>query len=294
MSVTVSEPITEQAGASRPKGLRHALLASGRVRVGVILTGGVLLVAFVGPFVAPSTTRFAGVPFAQPGTGGLLGTDYLGHNVLGPFLDGGVSLIGLSAAATLLCIVVGAPWGIVAGYRGGWRDEGLMRLADLLLALPQIVFALLFLSILGAKLWLLVLVVGLTQAPRVARVMRAATLSVTERNFIKAAEAIGTPRWKIVFNEILPNVISPLMVEVGLRLTFSIGLVASLSFLGLGVQPPASDWGLMINENRSALTVQPWPVVLPVIMIAMLTVGINLLTDGFARAAIGIDRGVEQ
>ena len=135
------------------------------------------------------------------------------------------------------------------------------------------------------------LVVGISHAPRVARVIRGAALQVVERDFVKAAEAVGEPRRRIIFGELLPNVTSPLLVEVGLRLTYSIGLIAGINFLGLGLQPPKADWGLMINENRLALTYQPWGVLLPIIAIALLTIGTNLLTDAFARAAIGIDRG---
>jgi peptide/nickel transport system permease protein len=145
-------------------------------------------------------------------------------------------------------------------------------------------------SALGAKLWLIVLTVGLTHAPRVARVMRGAALEVVERDFIKSAEVVGEKRWRIVFGELLPNVTSPLLVETGLRMTYSIALVAGISFLGFGLQPPTADWGLMINENRLSITVQAWAVMLPVIAIGLLTVGTNLVTDGISRALIGLDR----
>jgi peptide/nickel transport system permease protein len=166
-----------------------------------------------------------------------------------------------------------------------------MRLNDVLLCFPQIIFVLLAVSALGPKLWLIVLTVGGTHAPRVARVMRGAGQEVVERDFVKAAEVVGEKRWRIVFGELLPNVTSPLLVELGLRMTYSIGLVAAVSFLGFGLQPPTSDWGLMINENRLSITVQPWAVALPVLAIGLLTVGTNLITDGVARAAIGLDRG---
>jgi peptide/nickel transport system permease protein len=121
-------------------------------------------------------------------------------------------------------------------------------------------------------------------------VTRGAALEVVERDFVKSAEALGESRWSILVGELLPNISSPLLVEFGLRLTYSIGLVAAVSFLGFGLQPPAADWGLMINENRVGLTIQPWPVVLPVIAVGLLTIGTNLITDGIARAAIGIGR----
>jgi peptide/nickel transport system permease protein len=199
-------------------------------------------------------------------------------------------VLWLSAAATLLGITVGTVVGLVAAYSRNWLDDVLMRGNDVLLAFPQIIFVLLAVSAIGPKLWLIVLTVGLTHAPRVARVIRGAALEIVERDFVKSAEVVGEKRWRIVFAEVLPNVTSPLLVEVGLRMTYSIGLVAGISFLGFGLQPPAADWGLMINENRLSITVQAWSVLLPVIAIGLLTIGTNLITDGLSRALAGIDR----
>jgi len=181
--------------------------------------------------------------------------------------------------------------GLTAAYLSGAVDEVIMRIADVFMAFPAIVLALLVVTALGPKVILIITVVGISHAPRTARVIRGAAQQVVERDFVKAAEAVGEPRTRVIFGELLPNVVSPLLVEAGLRLTYSIGLIAGLSFIGLGLQPPASDWGLMINENRLSVTVQPWGVLLPVLAIALLTVGTNLLTDAFARAAIGIERG---
>ena len=279
---------------TRRRGLFRRALRIRRTQVGLALTLAVLAVAFVGPYLAPHEAGdFVAGPYLPEAPGTVFGTDNLGRDVLTRFLYGGRLLLALSMLATLIGVAVGAVVGILAGYRGGWIDEILMRTGDVLLAFPQVVMALLFLSILGPRLWLIVLIVGVSHAPRVARVIRGATLGVAERDFIKAAEAAAVPRWRIVLGEILPNVTGTLMVELGLRLTYSIGLIAALSFLGLGLQPPAADWGLMINENRVAMTVQPWAVVLPVTAIAVLTIGTNLITDGLARASVGIDRGVE-
>ena len=129
--------------------------------------------------------------------------------------------------------------------------------------------------------------------PQTARVIRAAVVQVRDLDFVKYAEAIGVPRRRILAQQILPNVVAPLMVEFGLRLTFAIGLIASLDYLGLGVQPPAADWGLMIQENQSGLAVTPWPIVVPIVAIALLTVGTNLVTDGIARSVSGVDRKLE-
>lgn len=277
----------------RKQGLLRRALKSRRTMIGMMMTGLILALAFLGPLVAPhSPTDFVAAPFSPAGIGGPFGTDNLGRDVLSRFLAGGQTLMILALLGTALGVSLGALIGVVAAYHRGWLDEALMRTGDVALAFPQIVLALLFLSIIGPQLWLLVLMVALGHLPRVARVVRGAAMSVVERDFIKAAESVGIPRWRIVVGEIVPNISSTLAVEFGLRLTYSIGLVAGLSFLGLGMQPPTPDWGLMINENRIALTVSPWSVTLPVIAIAVLTVGTNLVTDGLAKAAIGSDEGV--
>jgi peptide/nickel transport system permease protein len=294
MTVTAVNPLVRDLSAApRRTLLVRAAVRMRRTQVGLALTGLVVLTALAGPYLAAhSPTDFVDLPFARPHSGLPFGADNLGRDVLSRFLAGGRTLLALSVAATVLGVGLGTLLGIVAGYRRGWRDELLMRSGDVVLAFPQVVLALLFVSILGPRPWLLVVVVAAGHAPRVARVMRDATLAVVERDFVKAAEATGVRRWRIMAGEILPNTTGPLMVELGLRLTYSIGLVAALSFLGLGLQPPTPDWGLMINENRIALTVQPWAVALPVCAVAVLTIGTNLVTDGLARASAGVDRGV--
>ena len=272
-------------------GILRSALRMARTRIGVAIVGLIVLVAVFGPLIAPHTpTEFVAVPNSAPSGEALFGADALGRDVWSRFLHGGLSVLWMSAAATLLGVVLGVIVGLLAAYSRGWLDDLLMRGNDVLLAFPQIILALLAVSALGAKLWLIVLIVGLTHAPRVARVIRGAAQEVVERDFVKAAEAVGEKRSRIIFGELLPNVTSPLLVELGLRMTYSIGLVAAISFLGFGLQPPAADWGLMINENRLAITVQPWSVLLPVLAIGLLTVGTNLITDGVARAAIGLDR----
>jgi peptide/nickel transport system permease protein len=278
-----------------PPRRRFALLADaarlGRTRVGLAIVAVIVLVALGGPLVAPhSPTEFVAVPNSGPGGEAAFGADALGRDVLSRFLNGGRTVLWLAAAATLLGMVVGVVVGLIAAYARNWLDDVLMRANDVLLAFPQIIFVLLAVSAIGPKLWLIVLTVGLTHAPRVARVIRGAALEVVERDFVKSAEVVGEKRWRIVFGELLPNVTSPLLVELGLRMTYSIGLVAGISFLGFGLQPPTADWGLMINENRLSITVQPWAVLLPVAAIGLLTVGTNLITDGLSRALAGIDR----
>lgn len=275
--------------------LARRALRQGRTKVGLALVALLIAVALVGPLLAPySPSEFAGAPYSTPSAGAKLGTDSLGRDVLSRFLWGGRSILGLSLAATAIGLVLGVTFGLVAAYARSLLDDVLMRSMDVVLAFPSIVLALVAVATVGPTLWLLVLAVGITTAPRVARVTRGASLEVVERDFVRAAEAIGESRRRILVGEILPNVASPLLVEASLRLTYSIGLIAGLSFLGFGLQPPAADWGLMINENRQGLTVQPWGVVMPVVAIALLTIGTSLVGDGLARASAGIDGAADR
>ena len=263
-----------------------------RTKIGFVLVLLLVAIALIGPYFAPhSPSDFAGAPYSP--SSGTFGTDNLGRDVLSRFLWGGRSILGLAVAATAIGLTLGITIGLVAAYSRSILDDFLMRGMDMILAFPAIVLALVAVATVGPQLWLLVLAVGFTTAPRVARVTRGAALEVVERDFVRAAEAIGESRRKILLGEILPNVTSPLTVEASLRLTYAVGLIAGLSFLGFGLQPPAADWGLMINENRQGLTVQPWGVVLPVLAIALLTIGTSLIGDGLSRAAAGIDRGSE-
>ncbi|ALL77071.1 Oligopeptide transport system permease protein OppC [Pseudonocardia sp. Ae168_Ps1] len=268
-----------------PAGLLRRTFRRRQARIGAVLTLVVVVIALLGPVLGPLLTGygvddFAGRPFRPDG---LAGTDDLGRDVFVRFLAGGGPVLLYALAATAIGIVGGAVLGMLAGYSGGRLDSLIMRGGDVLLSFPQLVLALLAVAVLGSSGWLLVLVIGITHIPRVARVARQATLAVAGQDYVLAARMYGVPRRRILATEVLPNITGPLMVELGLRLTYSIGYVASLSFLGLGVQPPAADWGLQINENRIALIVAPWGVLLPVLAIAILTVGTNMITDALAK-----------
>jgi peptide/nickel transport system permease protein len=291
-------PATEAAVAPGRQRIRRGVtlqqaVSFRRTQLGLAIVLVLVCIAIFGPLVAPhSPTAFVDAPYAGPSSRASLGADYLGRDVLSRFLSGGRSVLGLALAATALGVAVGVAIGLIAAYMGSWLDDVLMRSGDVFMAFPPVIFALLVVSTVGPKIWLLVLTVAVIHAPRVARLVRGAALEVVGRDFIKAAEALGEKRRRILLVEILPNINSPLLVETSLRLTFSIALVASLSFLGFGLQPPAADWGLMISENRNGLAVQPWPVVLPVVAISLLTIGTNLIADGLSRALIGVERVV--
>jgi peptide/nickel transport system permease protein len=227
-------------------------------------------------------------PFARASRAAWLGGDVLGRDVLTRTLDGGWELLAMAAVATALGVIVGAVLGVMAAYYGGWWDSLIMRAVDVILAFPQLVFALLLVSILGPKIWLIVLAVAISHAPQVARVARAAALDISERDFVKAMQILGIPGRRIIRRDVLPNLTSVLMVEIGLRLTYSMLIIAGLSFLGFGLQPPTASWGLMINENRVGMIANPWGVLMPAILIALFTIGVNTFTDSVARASLGV------
>ncbi len=270
---------------SQAVGLWQRTLSYGSAKVGLALFALLLGVAFIGPFFSPhSETAIAGLPNQRPSWSFPMGTDSLGRDVLSRFLHGGHTVIVLAFLSTVLGYVVGISIGLAAGYNRGWLDLALMRIIDIVLSFPSIILVLILVAGLGARLWLVVAGIAFTHVPRVARVVRGATQEIVVRGFVERAEARGERMPSILFREILPNVWTPIMADFGIRFSTSVILVASLSFLGFGLQPPAADWPLMINENRAAIFQQPYAVAFPAIAIGLLTIAVNLLADGFARA----------
>jgi len=262
-----------------------------RTRIGVALVGLIVLISIIGPYIAPyGPSTPVGVPNANPGGKAVLGTDYLGQDVLSRALYGGRSILVMAVLATALGLIAGGAIGLVAAYSRNALDDTLMRGMDVLLALPQIMLALVAVAILGPRTWVIVAAIALTTVPRIARVARGAAQPVVERDFIACSEAMGVPRWRIVGGELLPNTLGPLMVEASLRVTYNIAVVAALAFLGLAPDPNGANWGTMIQENQIVLAVQPWGTLAPIIAIALLTMGTGLIGDGIARTAAGIDR----
>lgn len=296
--VPSARPLSRPRHRARRRERASALLTAARTprgAIGLTMAAVVVLAAVIGPLVAPQpATALVTLAFGKPSGQFWLGGDYLGRDVLSRVLDGGWVLLVMAVCATAIGIAGGALAGVSAAYLRGVSDGIIMRSADVILSFPQVVFALLLLSLLGPKLWLITLTVGVSHAPQVARVLRSATLDVSERDFVKAAELQGMRPGKVMVKEILPNLVSPLMVETGLRLTYSITIFAGLAFLGFGQAPPAANWGTMIYENRIGLSQNPWAVIVPAALIALLTIGINTYTDAFARVAIGADRRPEE
>jgi peptide/nickel transport system permease protein len=198
-------------------------------------------------------------------------------------LAGGSTVVLYGGAATLLAYLIGGAIGLVAGYRGGFTDPVLMRLMDVLLAFPPVILLLLVATGFGNNPRALILGVVLVQVPSIARILRTATLEVSVRGYVEAAVARGDSLLAILRREILPNVSSTIIADAGPRFTVSILLIAAVNFLGLGLDPPAADWSLMISENRAGITINPWAVLAPAIVIGLLTVAINVLADALAR-----------
>ncbi|HTT89332.1 MAG TPA: ABC transporter permease [Acidimicrobiales bacterium] len=275
--------------------LLGAAIRTRRGAVGLALAGFVVFVAVIGPFVAPySPDQSVTIPFAGPSAQYRLGSDMLGRDVLSRVLAGGWELLLMSLAATALGVTLGAVAGVSAAYLRGRVDGLIMRTVDVFLAFPQLVFALLLVSIIGPKIWLIIVAVGLTHAPAVARVLRSATLEISERDYVKAVELQGVRPVKVMSSEILPNLVSPLTVESGLRFTYSIVIMSGLAFLGFGLPPPAPNWGYMVQENRIGLSLNVWAVAVPAMLIAILTIGVNTFTDAIARVAIGVETRPER
>ncbi|MFM8310684.1 MAG: ABC transporter permease [Ilumatobacteraceae bacterium] len=297
--LTMSDSAAAAATSHRPPGVVRVAARMRRTQIGIGITIAVALVAFFGRYVAPyGENEGIGVamkPASKLRVPSLFGSGELGRDVWTRFLYGGRPILITAFFATLLALVAGSIIGLAAAYNRGKLDDVMMRAMDIILAFPQIILALLVIAMFGASNLLIILTVGVSTTPRIARVVRGAAVPVVERDFIGAAEALGESRWRILSRELLPNVSAPLLVEANLRLTFSIGVVAGIAFLGFTADPLAANWGLMINEHRTGLAgEQPWGTALPVIAIALLTIGTGLIGDGLSRAAAGIDRGRDE
>ena len=253
--------------------------------IGLILVIVFALLALLGPIIAPY--RFdaiiRGAARLPPGMEYLFGTDNLGRDVFSRVLWGAREIIVLPSITTALSVIFGSAIGLLIGYYGGTLDSIVSRFIDSLLAIPALILAMVMLGTIGSSSLGIVVVIVLLYTPIVARVARAATLSVRSAGYIEAARLRGESIFFILFREILPSILPALVVEGALRFSYAIFLTASLGFLGLGVQPPSPDWGRMVNEARSSFAQTPWALWAPAGAIALLIIGVNLLSDGLRR-----------
>jgi peptide/nickel transport system permease protein len=257
------------------------LLGGSAGRLGLLLLAVSVAVAVAGPLLSPyAPTRIgAGPPVMGPSPAHWLGTDSLGRDVLSRFLSGGRSLVALPVVAVLISGSVGGVLGLWSGYRGGLADQVVARLADVALTLPPLLLGMLFVLGLGSSPIVLVAIVVIFFVPRIFRVVRGATQTVVAQEYVLAAQARGESTASILLRELLPNITGTLLAELAIRLNYAIVLIATLNFLGLGVQPPSPDWGLMVSENRGFIAQTPLATLVPAFGIALLAVGVNLAAD---------------
>lgn len=257
---------------------------SGRIGLALVLFHVILAAA--GPLLAPHSPTEFHLPdrLSAPTSLYWLGTDEFGRDIFSRVMSGATSIIAVSTAGTALGIALGTAIGLSSGYAGGKVDEVVMRVMDGLLSFPSLLLALLVLTTLGSNQVNIVITIGAVFTPRVARVLRSTTLSVKTMEFVQSARLRGEPAAYIIFWEILPNTMGVLTVEASVRLSYAILLASSLGFLGLGVQPPSADWGLMIAEGRSYIASAPLVVLAPAAAVASLVVGVNLLAEGLREA----------
>jgi len=277
------------AGRRARQALRLTLRTwAGRIALPIVLL--YLILALFGPWLAPysptempdSIKEYQNLP---PSAQFWFGTDQFGRDVFSRVLCGATSLIATAVASAALGIVLGAVVGISSGYKGGKVDEVVMRVMDGLMSFPTLLLALLVLFTLGPSRVNIAATIGFVSMPGIARVVRSSTLSLKTMEFVQSARLRGESTSYIIFREILPNVLPVLGVEASVRLSYAILSVASLGFLGLGIQPPSPDWGLMISQSRRFLVSAPWVALAPMGAVASLVLGVNLLVDGIRQAS---------
>ncbi|MGX5832412.1 ABC transporter permease [Mesorhizobium sp. 43Arga] len=257
--------------------------------IGLILIAGYILVWALAPILAPySESQIVGVEYVPWGPNFLLGTDYLGRDMLSRLLYATRNTIAIALAATLIGFLSGTAAGLLAATIGGWVDNALGRFVDVAMAIPQLIFALLILTLTGTSITALILVIAFGDATRVFRLVRAVSSNVLALDFVEAARLRGEGLIWIMRREVLPNINAPLLAEFGMRFCFAILFVSSLSFLGLGMQPPTADWGSMVRENAALIVYGEVAPLLPAGTIAVLAVAINLTVDWLLYRASGL------
>jgi peptide/nickel transport system permease protein len=258
-------------------------------RIGMTMVLINIVAAIFAPLICPyGETEIVGDVWLGPSADNLLGTDHLGRDLFTRLIYGARNTIAIAFATTLLSFIVGTIMGFFAATLKGWTDLSVSRLVDILMAFPTLIFALMVLSVVGTGTMSLIVVIALLDSTRVYRLSRAVAMDIEVMEFVEAARLRGEHIWWLMRHEILPNALPPLVAEFGLRFCFVFLFIASLSFLGLGIQPPTADWGGMVRENSGAITFGILTPLFPAGAIAFLTVGVNLIVDWFLQVASGL------
>ncbi|MGH2857032.1 MAG: ABC transporter permease [Solirubrobacteraceae bacterium] len=276
--------IAEPAAPARRRGALRGVLHGFEGRAGVALGLAILALVILGPVFAPhSPDQIGGLALKGPSSAHLLGTDELGRDVFSRFLSGGRTVLLAPLAATVLAFLIGGTIGMFGAFRGGLVDVGASRLFDLFIALPGLLIVLVVITRIGTSFTAIVLVVALNFAPRAGRIVRGAAQAVVGNDYVAAARLRGERVTWILARELLPNAAPVIIANFCLYLTYAVIFVSTLSFLGLGAQPPSSDWGLMVAESRAFIQVNPWATVAPALGIASMAVAFTLLGDALTR-----------
>lgn len=272
--------------AAALKLLRQAPLTA---KFGLLVIFTYIFVAVFAPVIAPyGETEVVGQEYEESSSEFLLGTDNLGRDMMTRLVYGARNTVGIAFVTTCLAFLVGGILGLLASTLGGWVDLGLGRVVDVLMAIPQLIFALMILTIVGTSVTSLVLVIALLDSTRVFRLARAVSMNIVVMEYVEAAKLRGEGLWWIIRHEILPNIMPPLVAEFGLRFCFVFLFISALSFLGLGIQPPTADWGSMVRDNATLITYGITTPLLPAGAIALLTVGVNFVVDWFLHKTSGL------
>ncbi len=247
------------------------------------------LMALFAPLIAPyGETQIVGAEFAPWGGEFILGTDNLGRDMATRLIFGARNTIGIAIVTTVLAFLVGGLMGMVAGTLRGWIDQVLGRTVDILMAVPSLIFTLLLLSIFGTSIASMIIVIAAVESTRIFRLARSLALGIGVLDYVEAAKLRGEGLGWLIAREILPNAVAPLIAEFGLRFCFVFLFVASLSFLGLGIQPPTADWGSMVRENAALITYGDITPLLPAGATALLTVAVNFVVDWMLHRSSGL------
>lgn len=248
--------------------------------IGLTLTSAFILAAIFAPLIAPYPIDLAvGKVWEGPSASYWLGTDTIGRDIVSRLIYGGQITIFVALVSSLLSFSMGAFFGFLAATRGGWVDMVLSRVVDLMMAVPSLIVALVVLSVLPLNLTVLILVMGVLDSTRVFRLSRAVAVDIAVMDYVEAAKLRGEGQGWIIFREILPNALSPLVAEFGMRFIFAVLFISTLSFLGLGIQPPLADWGGMVRENKDGLVYGKAAAMMPALAIALLAISVNLVAD---------------
>jgi peptide/nickel transport system permease protein len=279
------------AAAQQPFSRRHPVLWRLWRRklglAGLVLVLVVALAAIFAPWLAPRDPIAQTITdrFAEPGTGDyLLGADAFGRDILSRLMFGGRISLAIGLSASVIALSVGVPLGMLSGYRGGWFDGLMMRTVDMMLAFPYILLAIVIVGALGPGLRNTLIAISVTSVPFYLRIMRSAVLSVKGLTFVDAARAIGASDTHILRSAILPAILPYVIVSFTISVGWLILEAAGLSFLGLGAQPPAAEWGAMLSENRQYITIAPHTVYMPGLLILLVVLGLNLFGDALRDA----------